>query len=191
MWDRPKGATREKENIVLTSYGDPIDLVGLTPKIYIVNANDNTDVIANNVTTGLEAQPLYAFTANATTDRITKNAHGLKPENQIELSNSGGALPAGLAVSTRYYPVNIHPNTFQVSTEPSGAAIDITGTGTGTHSFKIIGHLQIDMQTTWVDVVGLFNVFFNLYESTEYTTIPHDKKEGILMDVWSPPGAWV
>jgi hypothetical protein len=189
-WERTKGATYLPENVLITSYGDPLDLSALTVKVYIVNAADATDVVANNVTTGITTHPTQTFTVSATTDLLTKVAHGVKPDQQVVLSNSGGALPAGLSASTPYFAIQVTPNSFGLSTTPGGALVDITGAGTGTHSFYVVGSLQVDLQSTWVDSVGMFNVFLNLYSGSEYATVPYDA-EGILLIVTSPPGAWV
>lgn len=84
------------------------------------------------------------FTA-ATTDIITSNSHGLKNGDSLVVSNSGGALPAGLATNTVYYVIEAATNTFKLSAVPianyttgqiaSPKAVDITDTGTGTHTF--------------------------------------------------------
>jgi hypothetical protein len=189
-WDRTKGATYLPENVLITLDGNQMDLSGLTAKVYIVNASDSSDIVANNVTTGITTHPTQTFTASASTDLLTKVAHGVKPNQQVVLSNSGGGLPGGLSASTPYFAVQVNPNTFALALLPDGSPIDITSAGTGTHSFYIVGSLQIDLQSTWVDNTGTFNVFINLYSGSEYATVPHDEK-GIVMIVKSPPGAWV
>lgn len=77
------------------------------------------------------------FTA-ATTDVITASAHGLVNGNKIVLTTTT-TLPAGLELATVYYVVQKETNTFKVSTEPGteGPVVDITDTGTGTHTFTM------------------------------------------------------
>lgn len=75
------------------------------------------------------------FTADAGTDVITSAAHGRPDNSTIQVSNSGGALPAGLSADTTYYVINSTTDTFKVSTTLGGAAVDITDAGTGTHSW--------------------------------------------------------
>lgn len=75
------------------------------------------------------------FTADAGTDFITATSHGLSDGDHIFLTNVGGALPAGLSVNTSYYVRDKTTNTFKVTASVGGAAVDITGAGTGTHSF--------------------------------------------------------
>lgn len=74
------------------------------------------------------------FTANATTDIITATSHGLSNGNRV-LLDSTTTLPAALSAHTIYYVISATTNTFQVSTTVGGSAVNITDTGTGTHSF--------------------------------------------------------
>jgi hypothetical protein len=189
-WNRIKGATYLPENVVITVGGEQYDIGSLTAKVYIVNKNDDTDVVANNVTTGLTVHPTQTFTASATTDRLTCNSHGVKEGEQVVLSNSGGALPAGLAAATRYHASSVSPNSFMLSDWKGGPTIDVTGAGTGTHSFYILGSVQLDLQTTWVDSPGSFEVRLNFYSGSEYATVPIDEV-GILLNVIAPNGAWI
>ena len=89
------------------------------------------DVIGNDygLNTGVN------FTADAGTDIITSAGHGRSTGDIIEVTNSGGALPGGLAADTKYYIINPTTDTFQVSLTSGGSAVDITGAGTGTHSY--------------------------------------------------------
>lgn len=77
------------------------------------------------------------FTA-ATTDIITANAHGLVNGNMVVLTTTT-TLPAGLALATVYYVVQETTNTFKLSTTSGveGAPVDVTDTGTGTHTFTM------------------------------------------------------
>lgn len=74
-----------------------------------------------------------AFTVTAANDTVDITSHGYSNGQRFMLSNVGGALPAGLAADTLYYVVNAATNTFKLSLTAGGAAVDITGTGTGTH----------------------------------------------------------
>lgn len=73
------------------------------------------------------------FTA-ATTDIITSNAHGLLNGDRVVLTTTN-TLPAGLSTGTVYYVIEKTTNTFKLAATPEGPAIDITDTGTGTHTF--------------------------------------------------------
>lgn len=86
------------------------------------------------------------FTA-AVTDIITSNAHGLKNGDMVVLTTSG-TLPAGLATSTVYWVIEATTNTFKLCAnsvanyttgeeEFGHPVVDITDTGTGTHTFTM------------------------------------------------------
>jgi len=74
------------------------------------------------------------FTA-ATTDICTATSHGLSDGQLVFVANSGGALPTGLSANTPYYLRDTTTNTFKLALTAGGAAVDITGTGSGTNSF--------------------------------------------------------
>lgn len=76
------------------------------------------------------------FTA-ATTDIVTAAAHGF-PNGTCVTVSSGTTLPAGLAASTHYYVRDATTDTFKLSLTPTGAAVDITDTGTGTHTVTFV-----------------------------------------------------
>lgn len=88
------------------------------------------------------SQPLvvadFTFTA-ATTDIVTATAHGLETGDGPLFGTSSGTLPAGLTLATGYYAIKIDANTFYVATSRqnalAGTRVDITGTGSGTHTF--------------------------------------------------------
>ncbi len=74
------------------------------------------------------------FTA-ATNDLLTCNGHGLLLDAKVRFA-SIGVLPAGLSVDTDYFVIasGLTANNLKVSATLGGAAIDITDTGTGTHT---------------------------------------------------------
>jgi hypothetical protein len=81
------------------------------------------------------------FTA-ATTDIITSNSHGYTGGERIRVS-SGTTLPAGLSANTDYYVLKdtVTTNTFKVSATPDGTPVNITSTGTGTHTMTLKGRV--------------------------------------------------
>jgi hypothetical protein len=87
---------------------------------------------------------LTTFTVpDHTNDRCYSVAHGLYTGETVQVSNSGGALPAGLSAATDYYVVKYDADNFRLATTLTnawaGTVINITGAGTGTHSFKMTG----------------------------------------------------
>lgn len=73
------------------------------------------------------------FTA-AVSDTCTSTAHGLSNGDVLLLTTSN-TLPTGLSLATPYYVINKTNDTFELSASSGGAAVDITGTGTGVHKW--------------------------------------------------------
>lgn len=71
----------------------------------------------------------------ATPGVITLASHGLIAGDTIELTTSG-ALPTGLSASTTYFVIStgLTANDFQVSLSNGGAAINTSGSQSGTHT---------------------------------------------------------
>lgn len=91
------------------------------------------------------------FTAVSATDICTStSAHGLRDGDIIVLSTTG-TLPAGLSIATRYFARDTTTTTFKLAATRDGTAIDITDTGTGTHTWygrRIdIGYIQDPEET--------------------------------------------
>ena len=76
------------------------------------------------------------FTANASTEVCTSTAHNLHNGDPVTVSSTT-TLPAGLSAGVTYYVISATANTFQLSATPGGSAVNITDTGTGTHSFLV------------------------------------------------------
>lgn len=79
---------------------------------------------------------------NIGTEEITIAGHGYYTGEQVVLSNSGGALPAGLSAST-YYVIKVNADTIKLATSfayaYAGTAVNITSQGTGTHAAILEG----------------------------------------------------
>lgn len=81
------------------------------------------------------------FTATNADEIFHAAAHGLKTgDGPIQVSNSGGALPAGLAAVTDYYVIRIDANTFYLATSLAlalaGTHLLISTDGTGTQTLS-------------------------------------------------------
>ena len=101
------------------------------------------------------------FTA-AVTDIITKAAHGYVTGLKGQVSTTT-TLPTGLSASTDYFVIKLTADTYSLATSlllaQAGTAIDITDTGTGTHTFTptTIAGASVKLQgsmdnSTWVDL---------------------------------------
>ena len=86
----------------------------------------------------VDAPAAGTFTADASTDVMSKSAHGFKTGLKVQVSNSGGALPSGLSAATDYFVIYVAAGTFKLATSSAnaiaGTAIDITTNGTGTQT---------------------------------------------------------
>ena len=100
-------------------------IVNDEPRTAIVSSLGQFDFATSDVDTGVA-------------ESITETAHGLINGQILQFSSTSG-LPAGLSLSTNYYVVGATANTFQVSTTLNGAAVDLTSTGSGTHTAIKVG----------------------------------------------------
>lgn len=81
----------------------------------------------------------FTYTADSTTDKLARTAHGLQTGyGPVRTSNSGGALPAGVLAATDYYVIRSDADHLQLAATRSdalaGFAIDFTSNGTGTQT---------------------------------------------------------
>lgn len=91
------------------------------------------------------------YTANASTDTLSAPSHGYSNGDLVRLSNSGGAVPAGLAVGTNYYVVGAAADTLQLSATSGGAAINLTDAGTGSN---FLGEVPRGMLQAMLLIIG-------------------------------------
>ena len=73
------------------------------------------------------------FTAATATDLLTAADNQLIDGRRVQVSTTG-TLPTGLSSATDYYVVNRDGDDFQLAATEGGDAIDITSTGSGTHT---------------------------------------------------------
>ena len=104
-------------------------------------------------------------TADASADTINKGTDNDFADNDtVQFTNSGGALPAGLAAGTQYFVVNVAAATLQVSETFGGSAVNITGTGSGTHTIyqningMTAGPITIDSGTVTIPSGSTWNI---------------------------------
>ena len=98
-----------------------------------------------------------AFTVSSSSGLlVTSASHGLIDTQRISVSNSGGALPTGLAVGEEYYVRDKTDNTFKLALSSGGTAIAYTNAGTGTHSWATkqvtgLAHLEGESLQVYYD----------------------------------------
>ena len=81
------------------------------------------------------------FTVANATDTATVAAHGLQTgDGPLQVSNAGGALPAGLVAATNYWIIVTGVNTFKFATTfanaLAGTPLNLTGDGTGVQTIS-------------------------------------------------------
>jgi len=102
------------------------------------------------------------FTADDTTDIITWTSVVNRPSNiltgtRVQLTTTT-TLPAGLALATNYYVIKVTDSTCKLATSyanaKAGTAINITSTGTGTHTMS-------RLLPRYTDGAGVQAIIFN------------------------------
>ena len=135
---------------------DDINNTGTIPEEYsFVNGAQritlDSDIVKVRKVEAHDATLTADFTA-AASNVITSAAHGLSNGNRITLTTTG-TLPGGLSTSAIYYVIEKTTNTFELSATLDGSAVDITDTGTGTH--------------TWSAEQGWYDLDYNLETDRE------------------------
>ena len=154
--------------------GTPLDWTstGYTPKMDVETEAGTSSIAATAIT----AHPTQTFTAAASSPFLaTCNDHGIKEGDQLIVA-SGGTLPSGLAASTRYFAVQVTPNSFGLASTPGGVNL-IAGAGTGAHTFYVVGSWQATAAQVAISglTVGRYRAWVTAYNSsTPIETDPAD-----------------
>lgn len=115
----------------------------LSSNVYITQGG--TDFVAGVGTVANARRALVVaddtFTADNTTETLTATAHGLETgDGPLRLTNSGGALPTGLATATDYWIIRTGADTFKLASSLANAyastEVAFSTNGTGTHTIS-------------------------------------------------------
>lgn len=154
--------------------------------------NDWTTVDFMPLQTFIDMQNSLAGSANSSrstvtatagaTDTINWTAHGLS-NNRILNFTTTGTLPDPLVIATDYYVINKTADTFQISTTLAGTAVDLTDTGSGTHTaFTVLSNIGIMNVTGNSDETHEFNYrddvmpdFFTTFDDHQLIFNSYDK----------------
>jgi hypothetical protein len=131
---------------IVGGYADSNEQNGIqiqnSQKIFItaINSFDNGTTGANKAGIQMQTTKQDITSVSAAADTITIASHGVQNiERQLELTTTD-TLPGGLAADTVYYPIRVDANTLQLASTRTdaadGTAINITDTGTGTHTVQ-------------------------------------------------------
>lgn len=99
-----------------------------------------TDDVIFDSNSGTGSYTIYSsFTRTATITIaspavVTVATSGAPATNSPVMFSTTGALPTGLTPGVIYYAINLTTTTFQVAATPNGAAINTSGTQSGTHT---------------------------------------------------------
>lgn len=131
---------------------------------------------------------------------VTNTAHGLVADDPVRFTTTG-ALPTGLSTGTTYYVLGtgLTTNTFRLATTPGGAAINTSGTQSGTHTLLRVGiadgtsrYYRIKAWDT-DDVASNFSDTWQFQRSTKGTLALNSPPVGppsVVHDL-TPPITWV
>ncbi len=98
----------------------------------IVTIADTSSLLVGMEVSGILISVGLAVTFTDTGDLVsTASAHGL--DNGKEISFTAITTTTGISKSTKYFVINATSNSFQVAATLGGAAIPLTGNGTGTY----------------------------------------------------------
>jgi hypothetical protein len=161
--------------------GKDNNLTGLTV-LFAMDETSGANKLAET-STGVSVQPTKAFTADTTSDWYVCNGHGMKDGWEVILSTSAADLPAPLSTTTRYFIVQSTPNYFRLATEPNGAAIVPTDTGTGTHSIAVVGQVQYAWTVSDVATAGTFKGWVIIQDSSSLDRTFPNTSEGIGIEI--------
>lgn len=107
-----------------------------TPSVWLGAGYDLTSSVIGLETATTGRVDIAACTAVAATDVITCTAHNQKIGDIVQFTTTG-TLPAGLSLATNYYVLTVpDANSLTVSATNGGTVVDITDTGSGTHTMN-------------------------------------------------------
>lgn len=142
--------TLSTDNYYTDLVGDPARIkITTMPQVY---DRFNAMVITFKCGYAALSAEAIADSVNLTDNTITKANHGLLTGQMI--TPTGLANISNLAVESVYYVLNSKQNTFQLSLIPFGTAIDITGTGTPTLSYKSYGLIPNAINSAMKLIIG-------------------------------------
>ena len=86
---------------------------------------------------GAQALSQQTFTVTIASPAVVTPATYVPANGTIVVLSTTGALPTGLTAGVQYYVVNAGASTFELANVPNGAAINTSGTQSGTHSVYV------------------------------------------------------
>ncbi len=105
------------------------------------------------------SKTMTVASTSAGVETLTITGHGLTTgEGPILFTNSGGGLPGGISAGTKYWAIVVDANTIALATSRANALantrVDITSSGTGTHTLASGAKLVIPSTITRAQLFG-------------------------------------
>jgi len=125
--------------------------------------------------------PFLPADVNTATDEIEIIAHGYVDDDAVVFGTSG-TLPGGLNLGVLYI-VNATLDTFQVSSTVSGAPLDLTSQGTGTHSISPAGQTNVFTFTKSGSATPFSATGGNLVNTSTISTVIAKTAAGVIHDL--------
>ena len=120
---------------------------------------------------------------------VTWNSHGLSAGDVIKFTSTGN-LPTGLTVNTRYFVLaaGLGLNSFRVSLEPGGTAVDTTGSQSGTQRAGLVtgrvGDSTFAVVAVGTDEISRVSGSKFVYLGEEYIISTYEP-ESVTLDVFA------
>lgn len=163
------------DSVRYVKQGYDIDIydAGTNTKLYDLNVA-SVDKVRNVITVTPESRTFATTDVNTTTEVITIATAGTFPTGTPIKFSSTSAVPAPLVAGTIYYAIYVSSTTIKVATSLDNAmignAINLTSTGTGTHTLRM-SYVFSDNDEIWLNgTKGKLNLFWNTdYPNPEQT----------------------
>ena len=122
---------------LLDSYANWLITCPQDQNIYCIQDTGKFLSYASTIDTETHIDDTFTVTI-ATPAVFTSVAHGLSANDRVRLYTTG-ALPTGLDANTQYFVISagLTADAFELSTSAGGAAINTSGTQSGTHRFLV------------------------------------------------------
>jgi hypothetical protein len=139
--------TTVMKTTVTDTSGNTDDAISVAKKFTV---QDTATVKLNDDAIAVESS---SFTVNTGNDRLLVVAHPFVNGDTVVLTTRD-TLPAGLSAETPYAVVNKNANNFKVSTSVGGSAIDITDSGTNTHTVIGVNGFTVNTGNNRIKITG-------------------------------------
>lgn len=88
-------------------------------------------------------------------DTVEITAHAIPANTVVRVESVGGSVPAGLSTTVAYYVLVSDADNIQFSLTSGGAAVDITGAGSGTlYLYRVVDSLSAILSTAFTTAAG-------------------------------------